>query len=98
MFKTFLILLVSISVVLAVTAVPVVKPVPAPAAKQVPVKPSPTTLFVKSDTTLYFSANRDTIKMVKMDSTWITRHYIDSLFFVKADTVVRSSKPVFIKK
>jgi hypothetical protein len=99
MFKVILVLLVSVFVVLAVNA-PVTKPAPAPAAKPAPVKPvkSVPTLFLKPDTTLYFSANRDTMKMVKTDSIWITKHYIDSLFCVGIDTTVRSSKPVFIKK
>ena len=103
MFKALLVLLVSVSVVLAVNAVPVAKPVPAPAPVPVvksapaPVKPVPT-LTLKPDTVIYSSANRDTVKMIRIDSIWITKHYKDSLFLIGTDTVVKSSKPVYIKK
>jgi hypothetical protein len=95
MFKPFLALLVSVFVALAVTVAPVAKPVPAAITKP---KPATTTMILKPDTTLYFSANHDTLKMVKIDSIWITKHFIDSMFFIKADTIVKSSKPALIKK
>jgi len=92
MFKVFLALLFS---VFATVAVMPPKSVPIKSAQT---KASIPILILKPDTVIYSSASHDTVKMIKIDSIWITKHYKDSLFFTGADTVVRSSKPVFIKK